>query len=281
MDEVGRPRGLIDYATLEDCERRSGRRSRRRPVWKTLLRPRTMLYFSVWAAIGLAMLFALGTRSRIDISRRARPQPALHAADRRQRAQRLHRQAAQHGEPRRARMAIALDGPARRGDVDAARRAATTPRAVLEDTVPGRCDRSAAAVIVGARRRTARAATFAFDLVTLDDGRRKADTAQRDASKRPEEQTNEQRNLHRLAHDRDPGRASSAWSSRSTCSWRAMPSSTFGGVVVENSYVASQDFNGWLDEARAERALGWDADVGRDDAAARDRWPCAGAPDRR
>lgn len=33
--------------------------------------------------------------------------------------------------------------------------------------------------------------------------------------------------------------------------------STFGGEVVENSYVASQEFNGWLDEAKAERALGW------------------------
>ena len=33
--------------------------------------------------------------------------------------------------------------------------------------------------------------------------------------------------------------------------------STFGGEVVENSYVASQDFNGWLDEAKAEKALGW------------------------
>ncbi len=35
--------------------------------------------------------------------------------------------------------------------------------------------------------------------------------------------------------------------------------STFGGVVVENSYVASQHFNRWLDEARSERALGWTA----------------------
>ena len=32
-------------------------------------------------------------------------------------------------------------------------------------------------------------------------------------------------------------------------------SSTFGGIVVENSYVASQDFNRWLDEAAAEKAL--------------------------
>jgi nitrogen fixation protein FixH len=34
-------------------------------------------------------------------------------------------------------------------------------------------------------------------------------------------------------------------------------SSTFGGTVVDNSYVASQKFNGWLAEARKERALGW------------------------
>ncbi|MBO9602721.1 MAG: FixH family protein [Novosphingobium sp.] len=36
-------------------------------------------------------------------------------------------------------------------------------------------------------------------------------------------------------------------------------STTFGGIVVENSYVASQEFNRWLDEAKAERALGWQA----------------------
>lgn len=40
-----------------------------------------------------------------------------------------------------------------------------------------------------------------------------------------------------------------------------LASSTFGGVTVENSYVASQHFNRWLDEADAERALGWQASV--------------------
>ncbi len=35
--------------------------------------------------------------------------------------------------------------------------------------------------------------------------------------------------------------------------------STFGGVVVENSYVASQHFNRWLDQASQEKALGWKA----------------------
>ena len=34
---------------------------------------------------------------------------------------------------------------------------------------------------------------------------------------------------------------------------------TFGGRVVENSYVASQEFNGWLEKAEKQRALGWDA----------------------
>jgi nitrogen fixation protein FixH len=39
--------------------------------------------------------------------------------------------------------------------------------------------------------------------------------------------------------------------------------STFGGVVVENSYVASQEFNKWLDEAAAEKKLGWTATASR------------------
>lgn len=32
---------------------------------------------------------------------------------------------------------------------------------------------------------------------------------------------------------------------------------TFGGTVVDNSYVASQRFNIWLDQARRQEALGW------------------------
>ena len=40
-------------------------------------------------------------------------------------------------------------------------------------------------------------------------------------------------------------------------------SSTFGGVVVENSYVASQHYNAWLDAARAQQALGWSATTRR------------------
>ncbi len=37
--------------------------------------------------------------------------------------------------------------------------------------------------------------------------------------------------------------------------------STFGGIQVENSYVASQNFNRWLDEAEQAEGLGWQADA--------------------
>jgi nitrogen fixation protein FixH len=40
-------------------------------------------------------------------------------------------------------------------------------------------------------------------------------------------------------------------------------SSTFGGVVVENSYVASQHYNKWLGAAAAQQKLGWSATVAR------------------
>ena len=39
---------------------------------------------------------------------------------------------------------------------------------------------------------------------------------------------------------------------------------TFGGTVVDNSYVASQRFNRWLAEGRAQERLGWTARLGLD-----------------
>ena len=40
---------------------------------------------------------------------------------------------------------------------------------------------------------------------------------------------------------------------------------TFGGTVVDNSYVASQRFNRWLAEGRAQERLGWNAQLGLDE----------------
>jgi cytochrome c oxidase accessory protein FixG len=67
MAEVGRPRGLIDYITLDDAKREAAGETPR-PAWKAALRPRTIVYFLVWGGIGLGLLFALGARSHTEIS---------------------------------------------------------------------------------------------------------------------------------------------------------------------------------------------------------------------
>lgn len=40
----------------------------------------------------------------------------------------------------------------------------------------------------------------------------------------------------------------------------------FGGVIVENSYVASQEFNDRLEAGRQQKALGWSAEMTRAEA---------------
>lgn len=67
MAKLDRPRGLIDYATLEDCEAEAGGKPPV-PVMRTVLRSRTLIYFGLWAAVGCAMVFSLGQRTRLDLS---------------------------------------------------------------------------------------------------------------------------------------------------------------------------------------------------------------------
>lgn len=67
MQQVGRPRGLIDYATLEEeAMVKAGKAPP--PLKASIFRPRTLVYFGIWSAIGLGLLFTLGNRTRIDIS---------------------------------------------------------------------------------------------------------------------------------------------------------------------------------------------------------------------
>jgi len=67
MDQLGRPHGLIDYATLEgSAAEKAGAPPEN--VTRAIFRPRTLIYFAIWCAIGLALLFALGVRKHIDIS---------------------------------------------------------------------------------------------------------------------------------------------------------------------------------------------------------------------
>ena len=67
MDKIGKPRGLIDYFALKDepMERAGGAPQ---PVWKHLLRPRTLLYTAMWSLVGVGLVFALFIRSDIDLT---------------------------------------------------------------------------------------------------------------------------------------------------------------------------------------------------------------------
>jgi len=67
MKKVGKPRGLIDYCTLQDekLERAGGHPV---PVWKRVIRPRTLVYATLWSAIGVAMVVALFMRDSIGLT---------------------------------------------------------------------------------------------------------------------------------------------------------------------------------------------------------------------
>ena len=90
MDKLGRPRGLIAYATLDEYSGnmamataggtttinpdlvRNTDGSFRDKVkhfdWRIIFRFRTMLYFGIWALVGIAMLVALGARNRLELN---------------------------------------------------------------------------------------------------------------------------------------------------------------------------------------------------------------------
>ena len=67
MAKIGKPRGLIDYCTLVDepLERAGARPA---PVWKRVVRPRTILYTVLWSAIGVGMVVALFMRDSIGLA---------------------------------------------------------------------------------------------------------------------------------------------------------------------------------------------------------------------
>ena len=67
MAKLGRERGLIDYLALSDAPREQAGETPR-PIWKHVLRPRTILYSCIWAAFGLAMVYALFIRPEIEMT---------------------------------------------------------------------------------------------------------------------------------------------------------------------------------------------------------------------
>ncbi|SLN10676.1 Ubp3 associated protein Bre5 [Roseovarius albus] len=67
MEKVGKPRGLIDYMALTDeVSEREGKQVK--PVWKHILRPRTILYTSLWSLVGIGLVFALFIRADINMT---------------------------------------------------------------------------------------------------------------------------------------------------------------------------------------------------------------------
>ncbi|NRA98347.1 MAG: cytochrome c oxidase accessory protein CcoG [Rhodobacteraceae bacterium] len=67
MDKVGKPRGLVGYFALTDEVRECGG-EKPIPVWQHVLRPRTILYTTLWSGVGVALVFALFIRPEIDMT---------------------------------------------------------------------------------------------------------------------------------------------------------------------------------------------------------------------
>jgi cytochrome c oxidase accessory protein FixG len=67
MAKIGKPRGLIDYLALSD-QQDEAKGKPAKPIWQHVLRPRTILYTSLWGLIGVGLIFALFIRSNIGFT---------------------------------------------------------------------------------------------------------------------------------------------------------------------------------------------------------------------
>lgn len=79
MEKIGKPKGLIGYLALTDepLERQG---LKNKPIWKHILRPRTLVYTVLWAGIGIGLVVALFLRDNLDVLGDARAQPDLRDA---------------------------------------------------------------------------------------------------------------------------------------------------------------------------------------------------------
>ncbi|WP_454856707.1 cytochrome c oxidase accessory protein CcoG [Rhizobium binxianense] len=90
MDKIGKPRGLIAYATLSEYSTNmalatdNGRTAIRPEAvraadggfvpevrhfdWRIIFRPRVLFYALIWAAVGIAMVVHLGLRERLELN---------------------------------------------------------------------------------------------------------------------------------------------------------------------------------------------------------------------
>lgn len=67
MEKIGKPRGLIDYLAFSDePAERAGVEPRK--IWQHVLRPRTIMYTTLWSLVGVGLLVALLIRPEIDMT---------------------------------------------------------------------------------------------------------------------------------------------------------------------------------------------------------------------
>ncbi|SEN53152.1 cytochrome c oxidase accessory protein FixG [Loktanella fryxellensis] len=67
MARTGQPLGLIGYMALTDAPREQAGQPPR-PVWRHILRPRTILYTVLWAAIGAGLVYVLFVRAPLEMT---------------------------------------------------------------------------------------------------------------------------------------------------------------------------------------------------------------------
>ncbi|MEP2783447.1 MAG: cytochrome c oxidase accessory protein CcoG [Pseudoruegeria sp.] len=67
MDRIGKPRGLIDYLALTDAPAEIDGIPPK-PAWQHVLRPRTILYTTLWALVGVGLTVALFLRPEIEMT---------------------------------------------------------------------------------------------------------------------------------------------------------------------------------------------------------------------
>ena len=67
MDKIGKPHGLVGYLALTDEPlEKAGKPDK--PIWKHILRPRTIVYSLLWLGIGTGLVVALFVRANLDAS---------------------------------------------------------------------------------------------------------------------------------------------------------------------------------------------------------------------
>jgi cytochrome c oxidase accessory protein FixG len=67
MAKIGKPRGLVDYLSLAD-EPAEAAGEPAKPIWRHVLRPRTILYTGLWSLIGIGLVYALFVRTDIELT---------------------------------------------------------------------------------------------------------------------------------------------------------------------------------------------------------------------